>query len=137
MTRILKIDQYTNDFPSIYGLDADGSCYEIIGGLLLDALLSYKEIESIEHGKYFEPIWTRILTIKGDLILSSKNGAFIKFMDHVGFVPCKPGQETKPGEPPMLGFPPDFIKKIGKDLMNDKPMSFEERNEVIKEREII
>lgn len=137
MRKIDKIDQFNQAFPIKYGLDADGACYEVQGDLFIEALLNYEEHDSPAYGKYLEPIWTKILANIGDLILSSKNGTFIKFQDHIGFVECKPVQDTKPGEPPMLRFPKESLKKIGNDLMSSNPMSLEERELIKTERSSI
>lgn len=134
MSRIIKIDQYTKDFPSKYGLDADGSCYEVQEDFPIEGLLSYNTINSPKYGKILEPLWSKFIAKAKDLIMSSKNGCYIKLSDRDGFVECRPISTTKSGEPQMLAFRKEVLVKIGKDAMNAYPMSFEEREQIIQER---
>ena len=131
MSRILKIDRFIKDFPSKYGLDADGSCYEIKRDMFIEAVLSYIDSESAEYGKCLEEVWSRIIGKKGSIIISSKNGTFIKPIGYDGFIECRPERDTKIGEPPMLKYQIGDLEKIGKDIISCNPMSFEDMHKLL------
>jgi hypothetical protein len=134
MPRILKIDQFVKDFPSMYGLNADGTSYNIQHDITIEALLSYTESESAEYGKCLEAVWSKIVANKGGIIMASKNGVFFKPIDYEGFIECRPVSDTKIGEPQMLRFKNGDLKEIGKGLINCHPMSFEDMDEIIKQK---
>ena len=134
MSRILKIDQFAKDFPSIYGLSADGTSYNIIQDITIEALLSYRESDSAEYGKCLEAVWTKIVANKGGMIMASKNGVFFKPINYEGYIECRPLSDTKIGEPQMLKFTNKDLEEIGKGLINCHPMSFEDMNKIIKQK---
>jgi hypothetical protein len=134
MSRILKIDNFTNDFPSVYGLDADGTCYEVKEPFYLEVIIGYESKGTISGVKYFEPKWSKIKCEKGDLITASKSGCYLQAKGSEGFMECKPVSETPEGSPGLENIPSKFMNKVGKDLMNIRPLSFEERNKITSAR---
>jgi hypothetical protein len=134
MSRILKIDNFTKDFPSVYGLDADGTCYEVKEPFYLEVIIGYESKGTISGVKYFEPTWSKIKCEKGDLITASKSGCYLQAKGSEGFMECKPVSETPEGSPGLENIPSKFMNKVGKDLMNIRPLSFEERNKITSAR---
>ena len=134
MSRILKIDNFTKDFPSVYGLDADGTCYEVKEPFYLEVIIGYESKGTISRVKYFEPTWSKIKCEKGDLITASKSGCYLQAKGSEGFMECKPVSETPEGSPGLENIPSKFMNKVGKDLMNIRPLSFEERNKITSAR---
>lgn len=134
MRRILKIDNFVKDFPSKYGLDADGSCYEVIDSFYMEVLTGYELKGTISGIDYFLPTWSRFKCIKGDLISVSKNGCYIQAKDTGGFMECKPESKISGGEPNLVVMPGNFLNKIGKDIMNIHSLSFQERNKIASSR---
>jgi hypothetical protein len=134
MSRILKIDNFANDFPSVYGLDADGTCYEVKEPFYLEVIIGYESKGTISGVKYFEPTWSKIKCEKGDLITASKSGCYLQAKGSEGFMECKPVSETPEGSPGLENIPSKFMNKVGKDLMNIRPLSFEERNKITSAR---
>ena len=134
MSRILKIDNFAKDFPSVYGLDADGTCYEVKEPFYLEVIIGYESKGTISGVKYFEPTWSKIKCEKGDLITASKSGCYLQAKGSEGFMECKPVSETPEGSPELENIPSKFMNKVGKDLMNIRPLSFEERNKITSAR---
>jgi hypothetical protein len=134
MSRILKIDNFAKDFPSIYGLDADGSCYEVKEPLYLEVITGYESKGTISGIPYFEPMWSKIKCDKGDLISASKSGCYLQAKGTEGYMECRPLSEAPEGSPKLENIPQDFITKVGKDLMNINSLSFGERNKITSAR---
>ena len=68
MARILKIDNFINDFPSFYGLEGDGACYSVTKPFSIDILISYDVKGKIGDIDYLEPTWSQYQCLEGDLI---------------------------------------------------------------------
>lgn len=134
MSRILKIDNFEKDFEPKYGLDSGGSCYIIKKSFPLEVISSY-DIEELEEPKKLKPVWSSIKCLEGDIISITKSGSFIQFKDYIGFIECRPENISKKGEPDFDRFPKDMIKKIGKNMIDSKPMTLEERAKLIIARE--
>ncbi len=134
MNRILKIDNFVKDFPSIYGLDADGTCYQVNDSFFLEVLTGYDSKGKISGVNYFEPTWSKFRCDKGDLITVSKSGCFIQPKDSEGFMECRPESLTPEGEPKLEAIPKKFITKIAKDVMDIHSLSFEDRNKIASAR---
>jgi len=130
MERILKIDNFEKNFPTKYGLDSDGSCYEVITPFKIEILSGYTEPANKKGINYRDPIWEDFTTSDGDVILSSKNGAFIILKNSEGYIDCRPARSSNQQEPNMDTFPKDSINKIGKDLYRIRAMSFEDRKKI-------
>ena len=69
--------------------------------------------------------------MQNDIISVTKSGCFTQLKDYDGFVECKPENLSKEGEPKFDRFPKEMLRKIGKDIINSKPMTFEERGKII------
>jgi hypothetical protein len=134
MSRILKIDNFAKDFPSVYGLDADGSCYEVKESFYLEVITGYESKGTISGVKYFEPTWSKIKCDKGDLISASKSGCYLQAKGTDGFMECRPISEAPEGNPKLENIPLNFVVKTGKDLMNVNSLSFAERNKITSSR---
>jgi hypothetical protein len=130
MPRILKIDNFEKDFKPEYGLDADGSCYLVISSFYLEIISSY-ETEELGTPPKIKPVWTRIKLLQNDMISITKAGCFVQLKDYEGFVECMPENLSKEGEPKFDTFPKEMLRKIGKDIIDAKPMTFEERGKLI------
>jgi hypothetical protein len=130
MSRILKIDQFTKDFPSFYGLEGDGTCYIITSTFNLEILVSYNSKGKIGDVNYLEPKWEQYKGLEGDLITCNKNGCFIEPKSLEYFVECRPSNKTNTGEPNFNKFPIESLKKQGKNLINSFTMGFEERGKI-------
>ena len=130
MSRILKIDNFQKDFKTEYGLDSDGSCYIVKSPFYIEIISSY-EIEELGKPAKVKPIWSKIKLLQNDVISSSVGGCFVQLKDYDGFIECRPENLSKEGEPKFDRFPKEMLRKIGKDVINSKPMSFEERNKLI------
>lgn len=131
MPNILKIDQFQKDFKSKYGLDADGSCYLVKSPFYLEIISAYdREDKKSNHISKVKPVWTRINTQDGDVISVTASGCFIQLNDYTGFIECRPENLSNEEEPKFDKFPNDMLKKIGKDIIDSKPMSFEERSKI-------
>ncbi len=136
MTRILKIDNFVKDFPTKYGLDADGSYYEIKEPFEIMIIVNYEDISNQGEIKYKTPKWQKIQVREGDFISCSKNGAFFIPKEKDGFVECTPCKESKQQDISFDTFPKNSLKKIGKDLFKLHPMSFDEREKITISKEL-
>lgn len=134
MGRILKIDNFVKDFPSIYGLDADGTCYQVNDSFYVEVLTGYESKGTISGIPYFEPKWTKFVCNKGDVIVASKSGCYIQPKDTEGFMECRPESKSPEGEPKLEAIPKDFLTKIAKDVINTNSLSFSERNKITSSR---
>jgi hypothetical protein len=130
MPRILKIDNFEKDFKPEYGLDSDGSCYIVKSPFYIEIISSY-EIEELGTPPKIKPVWSRIKLMQNDIISVTKSGCFAQLKDYDGFVECKPENLSGEGEPKFDRFPKEMLRKIGKDIINSKPMTFEERGKII------
>ena len=130
MARILKIDNFTDAFPSFYGLEGDGTCYSVKNSFSINILISYDVKGKMGDIDYLEPTWSQYQCQEGDLITCNKNGCYIEPKSSEYFVECMPNDKTKPGEPSFDKFPQEDLKKIGKDLINSQSMGFEERKKI-------
>lgn len=130
MSRILKIDNFENEFKPEYGLDSDGSCYLVKSTFTAEIISSY-EIEEIAKPPKIKPIWSKIKLNENDVISVTKAGCFLQLNDYDGFVECRPENLSKEGQPKFDKFPKEMLRKIGKDIINSKPMTFEERTKLI------
>jgi len=130
MPRILKIDSFSKEFKSNYGLDSGGTCYMVKEPFYLEIIQSY-DIDKIQTPQTLKMKWGRIKTTKGDLISVTDSGCFIELVGYNGFVECRPEKIEKGGTPSFSSLPGEYLKKIGKDLINSTPMSFDDRNKVI------
>lgn len=133
MNRISKIDNFTSDFKSKYGLEAGGSSYVVKKDLYVEVISSY-EIETIGEPNILKPIWSRIKLIKDDLLSVTSQGVFLELKDFEGFLECRPESSSKDGEPSFDKFDKESISKIGKDMISSNPMTFEERKKLITNR---
>ena len=130
MSRILKIDDFEESFPTKYGLDADGSCYEIKSPFDIMIIVDYEDLDGQTDTKYKSPKWEKFKTSKGDVILCSKNGSFIFPKDREGFVECTPVKDSNQQDISFDTFPKNSLKKIGKDLFRMHSMPIEERKKM-------
>jgi hypothetical protein len=132
MNRILKIDGFQKANPTKYGLDADGSSYEVELPFDLMIITGYEDIDAgFKSGiKYKKEIWEKIQVNPGDVIMCTKSGSFLIPNGVEGFVECSPMKESGPQEPSFDMFPMDKITKIGKNLYRVKPIPFEERKKM-------
>lgn len=130
MPRILKIDNFQKDFKTEYGLDADGSCYIVKDSFYIEIISSY-EIEELGKPQKVKPVWSKIKLMQNDVISSSIGGCFVQLKDYDGFIECRPENLSKEESPKFDAFPKELLRKIGKDVINCKPMSFEERAKLI------
>ena len=132
MDKILRIQDFQKENPTKYGLDADGSCYEVEYPFDLMVIIGYEDLEAgFNSGmRYKTPKWEKIEASTGDTILCSKNGAFLIPKDIEGFIECSPMKESGSQEPSFDVFPKDKIKKIGKNLFRVKPIPFEDRKKM-------
>jgi hypothetical protein len=118
----------------VYGLVADGTCYEVKEPFYLEVISGYESKGTISGVKYFEPTWSKIKCENGDLIPASKCGCYLQTKVYEGFMECRPVQEAPEGTPKLENIPSKFMNKVGKDLMNIHPLSFEERNKITSAR---
>ncbi len=136
MSRILKIDDFEKDFPTKYGLDADGSCYEIESPFEIMIIAGYEDISNQGEIKYKSARWEKAQTGIGDYISCSKNGTFFIPKEKECFVECTPCKESKQQDISFDTFPEKSLKKIGKDLFKLHPMSFDEREKITISKEL-
>ncbi len=129
MPRILKIDNFEKEFKPEYGLDSEGSCYIVNSPFYVEIISTY-ETEELGTPAKVKPIWTRIKLLQNDIISSTKSGCFLQLKDYDGFIECRPERLSKEGEPSFDRFPKEMLRKIGKDIINSKPMDFEERRKL-------
>lgn len=130
MNKISKIDNFTRDFKSKYGLESEGSSYIVKNDFYVDVISSY-EIEEIGNPPLVKPVWSRIKLINGDLISVTSQGVFVELKDFEGFIECRPETTSKEGEPSFDKFERAKLNKIGYDMIESKPMTFEERKKLI------
>jgi len=130
MPRILNIDKFQKEFKTEYGLDSDGSCYIVKNPFYVEIVSSY-EIEELGKPAKVKPVWTKIKLLQNDVISSSNGGCFVQLKDYDGFIECRPENLSKEGEPKFDRFSKEMLRKIGKDIINSKPMSFEKRSKLI------
>lgn len=130
MPRILKIDNFTKEHKSNYGLDSGGTCYMVKEPFYLEIIQSY-DIDKIQVPQTLKMKWGKIKVSKGDIISVTDSGCFVELEGYNGFVECRPEKIEKSGEPSFSSLPGEYLKKLGKDMINSVPMSFEDRNKVI------
>jgi len=132
MSTILKIQDFQKQNPTMYGLDADGSCYDVTAPFDLRIITGYEDLElGFKSGiKYKTPKWEKVEVGIGDSILCSKNGAFMIPKDEQGFIECKPMKKSGSQEPNFDVFPMDKLKKIGKNIFKVKSIPFEDRQKM-------
>lgn len=129
MPRILKIDKFTDSFKSSYGLET-GFCYLVKSPFYLEIISSY-EIVEIGEAPSVKPVWSKIKAAPEDLLSVTNSGCFIELNDYNGFIECRPERTSKEGDPSFDSFPSNSLNKIGKDMIDCKPMAMEERKKVI------
>ena len=134
MPRILKIDNFIKDFPVSYGLESDGTCYEVTNPFYIEIIEEYKKEGEIQEQPRFAPVWVKISTKEGDLISITESGSFIKLKGFDGFVACRPFNPRPEGEPSFNKFPDGMVEKIGKGLITGNTLSMEDRKNIIIER---
>jgi hypothetical protein len=132
MNRILKIEDFQKANLTKYGLDADGSSYEVELPFDLMIITGYEDLDAgFKSGiKYKKEIWEKIQANPGDVIMCTKSGSFLIPKGVEGFVECSPMKESGSQEPSFDVFPMDKIKKIGKNLYRVKSIPFEERKKM-------
>lgn len=135
MPRIPNIDSYKKNFPSIYGIET-GFCYEVIEDFYAEALIEYKESGTISGIKYYEPSWNLINIMEGDCLMSSKNGLYASLKEFDGLIEIRPKKEIGEQKLSFDFIKEDYLVKIGKDSINLKMMSLEERSKIISTRGI-
>jgi hypothetical protein len=133
MNKISRIDNFTADSKSKYGLEAGGTSYMINKDFYIEVLSSY-DIEKIGEPNILKPVWSRIKLINGDIISVTSSGAFLELKDFEGFLECRPESSSKEGEPSFDRFIKENISKIGKDMISSNPMTLEERKKLITSR---
>lgn len=133
MPRITKLDDFSKDSKSRYGLESGGSCYIVKDPFYLEIIELYK-IEKIETPQTLKTQWSKIKTMEGDLISVTDSGCFIELVGYNGFVECRPEKIGKEGEPSFDSLPQGYLEKIGRDMIDSNPMTFDERGKVIMSR---
>jgi hypothetical protein len=130
MGRVKPLDLYKKDFPSLFGLEF-GEYYETLEDFFLEVIDSYRVSSEKTGIKYLKPEWSRIRSIQGDLITVNHSGAYLIPKGEEFFIPCKPEFISKKEEPSFDKFPINFLKKIGKDVVEGHSMGFEDRKKII------
>lgn len=130
MSRIQKIDNYQKDFPNVYGIESD-FCYAVVEDFTAQALIEYKESGTISGIKCYEPSWNLINILDGDYLMSSKNGLYVLLKDFDGLIEIRPQKEIGSQKPSFDFINKECLVKIGKDSVNSKIMSLEERTKII------
>jgi hypothetical protein len=131
MSRILKIDNFERDFPTKYGLDADGSCYEVSSPFDIMIIVDYESISGDPKEMYKKPKWEKIQANEGDFIVCNKNGTFIIPKDSDGFIECCPVKTSKQQDLDFDTFPKNSLEKKGKELFKVHSIPFKERQQMI------
>ena len=129
MGNILKIDNFSNEFKSKYGLESNGNCYIVKDPFYVEVITFYKKEYSDEIPKLI-PSWTRIKAEKDDLISITNSGCYIEIKGYTGYLECRPEIISKKGSPSFDKFPEQKLEMIGKNLLKCNPMTFEERKNV-------
>lgn len=130
MSTIKKIDDFEKSFPTRYGLDADGSCYEVESPFDIMIIIDYEDMDGQDKTNYKAPKWEKYKTSKGDVISCTKSGSFIIPKDKDGFVECTPLKDSKQQDISFDVFPKESLKKIGKGMFRLHPISFPERKKM-------
>ena len=133
MGNILKIDKFSNVSKSLYGLEANGNCYTVKEPFYLEAITSYEKDSSGEMKK-ITPSWNKIRAEKDDLISVVKDGCYIELNDYPGYIECRPESLSDKESPKFDKFPEDNLERIGQNLLKCKPMTFEERKNLLMTR---
>lgn len=127
MTRIEKIDQFLVSNPTKFGLDSDGYFFEVKEEFYIECVEDYKPSGKILGVEFLEPVWTKIKTLPGDILIVNKNSSYIIPKGEDSYIECKPSQITKVELPNQKVYPKDKLSKIGKDVLKVKSMPFKER----------
>lgn len=133
MPRILDLDKFAAVSKSHYGLESGGTCYIVKNPFNLEIIESY-DIDRVENPQTLKIKWAKIKTAQGDLISVTDSGCFIELQEYKGFVECRPENTNKGESPSFAAMPVGSLKKIGKDMINSLPMTFDERGKVIMSR---
>lgn len=130
MARVLKLDDFSRDFPSKWGLEANGSCYEVNEPFEIDVIIGY---DDAQEGKthYKKPKWNVYNTQDGDTLVCSQNGVFLVPKDKDLFVECCPKDIQKNKGIGFGTFPMDKLTKIGIGAVRAIPMPFEQREKLV------
>lgn len=129
MGNILKIDDFTKDSKSKYGLESGGTCYLVKEPFYLEAIIFYEKDESGGVHK-LNPSWVRIKTQKDDLISVTNDGCYIELKDYDGYLECRPESISSKESPKFDRFSLKNLQKTGKNLLKCNPMIFDERKNV-------
>jgi len=130
MRRIFKIDNFTKDSKSKYGLDSGGSCYIVTQPFHIEIISAYP-IEVLGTPNKLKYEWNKIKLYNDDVISVTNSGCFVELKGYDGFIECRPERTSKEGEPSYDRFPIKSLEKIGKGMISSNPMSFEERKKVV------
>ena len=136
MPRILKIDQFVNSFPSLYGLASDGSYYDVIEDFYAEALIDYVKKGETVKIDYLEPIWNKFNILKGDIIVSTKSGVYVQPQGYDTLLEIRPISFYPEGSPSFARFQENMLSKIGKDMTQKKIMDRQTRNKLLLTRGI-
>jgi hypothetical protein len=132
-----KIKEYAKASDSKYGLESDGSFYEVINEFYLEVLEGYEKTEEKYSGfNLLKPIWKELKAMKKDLLLISNKSAFIKPDGSSYYIECKPKESKNKETPNLSRFSENNIKKIGKKLERTLLMNKEEIKKIILIRSI-
>jgi len=130
MSKILKIDNFAKSNKSKYGLESGGTCYLVKSPFYLEVISSY-EIESLGKPNKLKEVWSKVKVAPEDIISVTDSGCFLQLKDITGFVECRPEIFSKKGEPDFDTFPKESLTRIGMDMIDSNPMTFEERKKLI------
>lgn len=129
MARILKLDKFSNNSKSMYGLEGDGACFIVKKPFYVEVLSFYNREAEGDIIK-LTPSWTRIKLQNGDLISVTKEECYVELKDFEGFIPCRPENPASEETPSFSKFEIENLDRIGKNVMKSKPMPFDERKNV-------
>lgn len=133
MNSIKKIQDFTSDIKSNYGLDGIGYFYEILDPFDIEILVGYDKESSKGETKIK---WGKIKTKIGDLISVGKNKTYFHPEDFEGFVECRPVKKEYSTLWNKLA-DDSKIKKMGKTPTGNRPLLMSERDELSLNRSLL
>jgi hypothetical protein len=134
MNKILKINNFTEESGSRYGLDTGGTCYIVKKPFHAELNVFYNR-EPYGKGIKLTPSWAKIKLENGDMISVTDDECYVELKGFNGFLQCRPDglldkKDAKLEEPNFISFPIENLERIGKNILKCKPMAFDDRKNV-------
>lgn len=130
MSRILKLDDYEKSSPSIYGLEADGTCYELNSDIKMQVITGYSEPDKTADLKFREPNWESMVAKPGDILVVSNSCCYIIPKGNEGYMECRPEPRGGSQEPSFDRFDTADLTTIGKGLYRCHSLPFDVRKKI-------